>query len=98
MSRDRRVSPLLMVHLARDSLSYVSHKGRETVADGLKQVYQAPALEEAERQFTEFKERWETIYPVIARSWRSNWARVTPMLSYPQRSSEPSAWRTPSSL
>jgi putative transposase len=74
---------LCMVHLVRHSLSYVSHKDRKAVADGLKQVYQAPTLEEAERQLTEFEETWEAIYPVIARSWRSNWSRVTPMFSYP---------------
>src|ERR1043165_6215006 len=74
---------LCMVHLVRHSLSYVSHKDRKVVADGLKQVYQAPTLEEAERQLTEFEETWETVYPVIARSWRANWSRVTPMFSYP---------------
>jgi putative transposase len=74
---------LCMVYLVRHSLSYVSHKDRKAVADGLKEVNQAPTLEEAERQLTQFEETWETIYPVIARSWRSNWARVTPMFSYP---------------
>ena len=74
---------LCMVHLVRHSLSYVSHKDRKAVADGLKQVYQAPTLEEAERQLTQFEEAWEQNYPVIARSWRQNWARVTPMFSYP---------------
>jgi putative transposase len=46
---------LCMVHLVRHSLSYVSHKDRKAVADSLKQVYQAPTLEEAERQLTEFE-------------------------------------------
>ena len=39
-----------MVHLVRHSLSYVSHKDRKAVADGLKEVYQAVSAEEAERQ------------------------------------------------
>ncbi len=74
---------LCMVHLVRHPLSYVSHKDRKAVADGLKEIYQAATVEEAERQLTQFEETWDTIYPVIARSWRSNWARVTPMFSYP---------------
>jgi putative transposase len=74
---------LCIVHLVRHSLSFVSHKDRKAVAEGLKQVYQAPTLEEAERQLAQFAETWETNYPVIARSWRQNWARVTPMFSYP---------------
>jgi putative transposase len=74
---------LCMVHLVRHSLSYVSHKDRKAVADGLKSVYQAATADEAERQLARFEEEWDTKYPVIARSWRQNWARVIPMFSYP---------------
>jgi putative transposase len=42
----------------RHSLSYVSHKDHKAVADGLKEVYQAVTVEEAERQLTEFEETW----------------------------------------
>jgi putative transposase len=74
---------LCMVHLVRHSLSYVSHKDRKAVADGSKEVYQATTVEEAERQLTQFEEAWAVSYPVIARSWRQNWARVIPMFGYP---------------
>jgi putative transposase len=74
---------LCMVHLVRHSLSYVSHKDRKAVADDLKTIYQAVTLAEAERQLTAFEETWAASYPVIAKSWRANWARVVPMFSYP---------------
>src|ERR671920_6047 len=74
---------LCMVHLVRHSLSYVSHKDRKGVAEGLKEVYQAVTVEEAERQLTRFEEAWAGSYPVIARSWRQNWSRVIPMFGYP---------------
>jgi putative transposase len=74
---------LCMVHLVRHSLTYVSHKDRKAVADGLKEIYQAATLAEAERQLTRFEEAWAASYPVIGKSWRSNWARVVPMFSYP---------------
>lgn len=74
---------LCIVHLVRNSLSFVSHKDRKAVADDLKAVYQAATLEEAERQLTQFEETWATGYPVIARSWRQHWARVVPMFGYP---------------
>jgi putative transposase len=74
---------LCMVHLVRHSLSYVSHKDRKQVADDLKLIYQAVTLEEAERQLAQFEETWVAAYPVIAKSWRANWARVVPMFSYP---------------
>jgi putative transposase len=71
-----------MVHLVRHSLSYVSHKNRKAVADELKLVYQAATLEEAEQQLAAFEETWMTTCPVIAKSWRANWARVVPMFGY----------------
>src|ERR671915_603252 len=74
---------LCMVHMVRHSLSYVSHKDRKQVATDLKAVYQAATLEEAERQLEEFARSWTATYPVIARSWRQNWARVIPMFGYP---------------
>ena len=74
---------LCMVHLVRHSLSYVSHKDRKAVTEGLKEVYQAASMEEAERHLTQFEEAWDVAYPVISRSWRANWARVVPMFSYP---------------
>jgi putative transposase len=72
-----------MVHMVRHSLSYVSHKDRKAVAEGLKGVYQAASAGEAERQLARFEEQWEASYPVIAKSWRTNWSRVVPMFSYP---------------
>jgi putative transposase len=74
---------LCMVHLVRHSLSYVSHRDRKEVATDLKAIYQATTLSEAEHQLDQFEERWAETYPVIAKSWRSNWARVVPMFSYP---------------
>jgi putative transposase len=74
---------LCMVHMVRHSLSYVSHKDRKVVATDLKAIYQAATLEEAERRLTQFEEAWAGSYPVIARSWRSNWSRVVPMFGYP---------------
>jgi len=65
---------LCMVHLVRHSLSYVSHPDRKEVATDLKTIYQATTLEEAEQQLSQFEERWCESYPVIAKSWRLNWA------------------------
>jgi putative transposase len=74
---------LCMVHLVRHSLRYVSYKDRKAVAEELKAIYQAATVEEAERQLAQFEQTWDAAYPVIARSWRANWARVVPMFSYP---------------
>jgi putative transposase len=75
---------LCLVHLVRHSLSYVSHKDRKDVALALKDIYQAATIDAAERQLAEFEAQWGTRYPLIVRSWRANWARVTPLFSYPR--------------
>ena len=72
-----------MVYLVRHSLSYASHKDRKQVALDLKTIYHAATLEEAERQLAQFAETWDASYPVIARSWRSNWLRIVPMFGSP---------------
>lgn len=54
------------------------------MADGLKEVYQAVTVEEAERQLAKFEEAWAESYPVIAGSWRQNWARVVRVFAYPR--------------
>ena len=73
---------LCLVHLLRHSLSYVSYKDRKEVAADLKTVYAAATLAEAEDRLREFGGKWDEQYPVIHRSWQSNWARVTPMFAF----------------
>ena len=48
---------LCIVHLLRNSLGYVSWKGRKAVAATLKPVYMAATAEQAEQQLTEFEAR-----------------------------------------
>ena len=73
---------LCLVHLLRHSLSYVSYKDRKEVTLDLKAVYTAATLAQAEDRLLEFGEKWEKQYPVIMRSWQSNWARVAPMFEF----------------
>lgn len=73
---------LCLVHLVRHSLSYVSYKERKEVAADLKLIYTAPSLGEAETRLLEMVEKWEKHYPVVARSWQANWARVAPMFQF----------------
>ena len=75
---------LCLVHLMRFSLAYVSFKDRKGVAADLKAVYRAATAEAAGHLLEAFAERWDARYPSIAKSWRSNWARVTPMFGLPE--------------
>ena len=75
---------LCLVHLLRFPLAYVSFKDRKGVAADLKAVYRAATADEAEQQLEAFAAKWDGRYPSIARSWRANWARVTPMFGLPE--------------
>jgi putative transposase len=73
---------LCIVHLLRNSLNYVSWRDRKAVAAALKSVYTAATAEAAERGLTEFEQQWGNRYPMIGRSWRANWTRVTPFFQF----------------
>jgi putative transposase len=74
---------LCIVHLVRHSLNYVGWKERKTVAADLKLIYGAATETEAEQQLEEFARKWDAKFPTIAKSWRSNWARVIPFFAHP---------------
>lgn len=74
---------LCIVHMVRHSLNYVSWKLRKAVAADLKTVYAAATADEAAIRLDEFEDKWGVDYPTIIKSWRSNWARITPFFDYP---------------
>lgn len=74
---------LCLVHLVRHSLAFVASKDRKEVAADLKAIYQAPSGEQAALELEAFSGKWDGCYPLIAKSWRSNWTRLIPMFGYP---------------
>jgi len=74
---------LCIVHLVRHSLNYVGWKQRKEVAKDLKTIYTAATDVEAEQRLAEFSLKWDAKFPMIARSWRSNWTRVIPFFAHP---------------
>src|SRR3989442_1619374 len=74
---------LCIVHLVRHSLNYVGWKQRKEVAADLKRIYSAATEAEAEQKLAEFSLKWDTKFPTIAKSWRSNWGRVIPFFAHP---------------
>ncbi len=74
---------LCIVHMVRNSLRFVSWKQRKEVAADLKDIYQAPTVEQAAANLTAFAKKWDASHPTIAKSWRNNWERIIPLFSYP---------------
>ena len=74
---------LCIVHMVRNSLNYVSWKLRKVVAADLRSIYTSATENEALMRLQEFENKWGADYPTIVKSWRSNWARITPFFEYP---------------
>jgi putative transposase len=74
---------LCIVHLVRHSLNYVGWKQRKEVARDLKLIYTAATDVEAEQRLADFSLKWDEKFPMIAKSWRSNWTRVIPFFAHP---------------
>ena len=74
---------LCIVHLVRHSLNYVGWKQRKEVAGDLKLIYTSATEVEAEQRLNEFAAKWDQKFPLIAKSWRTNWPRVIPFFAHP---------------
>ncbi|MBE9011787.1 IS256 family transposase [Pseudanabaenaceae cyanobacterium LEGE 13415] len=74
---------LCIVHMVRNSLSYVSYKDRKVVAADLRLIYTSATETEAEQQLVAFAEKWDKQYPIISRSWMNHWTRVIPFFAFP---------------
>ena len=74
---------LCIVHLVRHSLNYVAWRDRKKVAADLKPIYTAATEVEAEQRLNEFAAKWDAKFPLIAKSWRTNWPRVIPFFAHP---------------
>ena len=64
-------------------MNYVGWNQRKEVVADLKKIYTAATESEAEQMLDEFGAKWDTKFPMIAKSWRSNWARVIPFFAHP---------------
>ena len=74
---------LCLVHMVRNSLRFVSWKERKQVAADLRTIYTAPTVEGAEQALDAFGAKWDDRFPSITKSWRANWANLTPFFDYP---------------
>lgn len=73
---------LCIVHMVRASLKYVSWKHRKQVAEGLRLIYGAATVAQAEGHLQELESEWKQ-YPSVSQVWRRNWDNITPMFHYP---------------
>lgn len=75
---------LCIVHMVRNSLRFVSWKDYKAVTADLKQVYQAPTEAMALTALAQFSKKWSGKYPLISKSWETNWANISTLFAYPE--------------
>lgn len=72
-----------IVHLIRNSLSFVSWKDRKAIMPALKAVYRAENAEAALDRLAEFEATWGARHPAIGPIWRRAWEHVVPFFVFP---------------
>lgn len=73
---------LCVVHQIRNSLKYVISEDERPFLKDLKKVYQAKSKDSAEYNLEELDKKWGKKYPIVLRSWRHNWDRLSQYFKY----------------
>jgi len=75
---------LCIVHQIRNSTRFVPTRDIKNVIKTLKEVYEAPTKEQAEKGLALLEEDWGKKYPAMIRSWLANWERLSNYFKYPK--------------
>ena len=75
---------LCVVHQIRNSLKYVGSKNQKEFMVDLKRVYKAATKDLAESELDSLEKKWGDKYPIVIKSWRNNWERISQFFKYPE--------------
>jgi len=75
---------LCIVHQIRNSLKYVGSKNQKEFMVDLKRVYKATNKDLAEQELDMLADKWNDKYPIVIKSWRNNWERLSQYFKYPE--------------
>ena len=75
---------LCVVHQIRNSLRYVGSKNQKEFMADLKRVYKAANKDLAASELDILADKWEGKYPIVIKSWRNNWERLSQYFKYPE--------------
>lgn len=73
-----------IIHQIRNSFRHISWKDRKAVARDLKTVYGAPTRQAAETALDTVEETWGKRYPLMIKSWRTNWSELSTYFVFPE--------------
>ena len=59
-------------------------KERKEVAADLKLIYKSSTKALAEAELKRFKQKWDSIHPIISQQWERNWEKLSVLFKYPE--------------
>ena len=71
-----------IVHLIRNSLSFVSWKDRKAILPSIKAIYHAENADAALLRLEDFEAEWGKRYPAIGAAWSRAWEHVIPFFAF----------------
>ena len=74
---------LCIIHMIRNSTKYVTWKERKILCADLKNIYESPTEKAGLEALDAFAEKWDKKYPMISKSWKSNWENLNEFYAYP---------------
>lgn len=75
---------LCIIHQIRNSLKYIASKDQKAFLKDLKKVYKAATKDLAEHKLSELDSTWGKKYPIVIKSWKTNWDNLSNYFKYPQ--------------
>lgn len=74
---------LCVIHQLRANMKYIASKNRQDFLNDIKNVYKASTIEEAELEFSKFKEKNKERFLNAVVSWEENWLELTSYFQFP---------------
>lgn len=71
-----------IVHQVRNTIKYVTSKDCKAVIADVKLIYRAVNKELAEEHLNALEEKWGKKYPIVIKSWRHNWHKLSTFFKY----------------
>lgn len=71
-----------IVHQVRNSMKFIPEKDRKEFLSDLKSIYKSDTEDLANHYLDTFCEKWESKYPPVIKSWRSNWEELSAFFKY----------------
>ncbi len=71
-----------VIHQIRNTIKYVSSSNRKDFMTDLKLIYKANTVDLAKLELDNLEKKWGAKYPLLIKSWRNNWGKLTPYFSY----------------